>query len=134
MMHLRKDQEGFTAVELLITLFVAAAFLIAGYQLYSVIIKDGGDTRAESKAANIAYDYMRRYSGSATNPCVASQPVSALPVSVAGLTNTKVSIIISCPQSDAPAINKIEAFITHGFKEDKIVKYATYIDTSKDGV
>jgi len=42
MMHVNK-QAGFSAVELLITLFVAAAFLVAGYSLYNVVIKDGGE-------------------------------------------------------------------------------------------
>ncbi|MFZ1301179.1 MAG: LamG domain-containing protein [Candidatus Microsaccharimonas sp.] len=127
----RRFQQGFTAIELLITLFVAAAFLIAGYQLFSVVIRDGGDTRAESKAANVAYDYMRQYSTSAANPCVNSQPLTASAITVTGLANPKISIVISCPQDDAPTINKIEAYITYGPTNDKTVKYATFVDTSK---
>jgi prepilin-type N-terminal cleavage/methylation domain-containing protein len=127
----RRLQQGFTAVELLITLFIAAAFLIAGYQLFSIVIKDGGDTRAESKAANVAYDYMRQYSTSAADPCVASQPLTGSAITVAGLANPKISIQISCPQDDAPTINKIEALITYGSASDQTVKYATFVDTSK---
>ncbi len=125
------SQQGFTAIELLITLFVAAAFLVAGYQLFSVVIKDGGETRAESKAANIAYDYMRQYSTSAANPCVASTPLTASSVNIEGLANAKISIVISCPQADAPTISKIEAFIIYGPTSSTTIKFATFLDASK---
>ena len=71
-MNSRSQQSGFTAVELLITLFVAAAFIVAGYQLFNIVMKDGGETRAESRAGNVAYDYLRRYTDAATNPCTPS--------------------------------------------------------------
>lgn len=129
-MSSRSSQHGFTAVELLITLFVAAAFLIAGYQLFNVVIKDGGETRAESKAANIAYDYMRQYSNSASNPCVASTPLTGSSVSIPGLANAKISIVISCPQADAPSVSKIEAFVVYG-SANTTIKFATFFDASK---
>ena len=53
-------QQGFTAVELLVTLFVATMFMAASYQLYSIIVKDSGDIRARSKASNIAYAELRK--------------------------------------------------------------------------
>jgi Tfp pilus assembly protein PilV len=51
---------GFSTVELLITLFVAAVFLAAGYQLYLVTVRDSGDVRQRARASAIAYDYLRR--------------------------------------------------------------------------
>jgi prepilin-type N-terminal cleavage/methylation domain-containing protein len=96
-MTYKNRQSGFTAVELLITLFVAAAFLVAGYQLYNVIIKDSGNTRAQARASNVAYDYMRRYSPSATNPCTAQTPLTDAPISVAGIGSATVTVAISCP-------------------------------------
>ena len=124
-----RQQSGFTAVELLITLFVAAAFLIAGFQLFNVVIRDGGQTRAESRAANIAYDYMRQYSGSATNPCTAQNPLSGSPLDVAGLTNTTVSAIISCP-SDAPSsMSKIEVIVNYNSPVQSVT-YSTFVSSS----
>ena len=130
-MSTQTSQKGFTAVELLITLFVAAAFLIAGYQLFNVIIKDGGDTRAQAAASNVAYDYMRQYSTSAVNPCVASQPVTGSNITVNGLANARISIVITCPQADAPTISKVEAFIIYGTSEETTIKFATFVDASK---
>lgn len=125
---------GFTAVELLITLFVAAAFLIAGYQLFNVVISDGGTTRAESAAGNVAYDYLRRYSDSATNPCAPATPVTGQPVAINGFDelDATISVVITCPQSDAVTTSKVEATLTYGAGADaKTVKYATFIDKSR---
>lgn len=124
------SQRGFTAVELLVTLFVAAAFLVGGYQLFNVVIKDGGETRSESRAANIAYDYLRRYSDSATNPCVGSAPLNNAPINVAQLTDVTVTVTVTCPQTDAETLSKVEAAITYG-KPASTVRYATYVDKSK---
>ena len=129
-MSTTRTQQGFTAVELLITLFVAAAFLVAGYQLFNIVIKDGGDTRAESRASNVAYDYLRRYSNTATNPCTPTSPLTNQVTDVSDLADVKVSVAVTCPQSDAPSLSKIEAIITYG-NPSFTVRYATYVDKSK---
>ncbi|HWT40015.1 MAG TPA: LamG domain-containing protein [Dongiaceae bacterium] len=123
-------RQGFTAVELLITLFVAAAFLLAGYQLFNVVIKDGGDTRAQSQAANTAYDYMRRYSDSATNPCTPSAPLTNSPITVTNLSFVTISVSISCPEDDAPTLSKIDSIISYNDPQQTL-HYATFIDKSK---
>ena len=119
-------QSGFTAVELLITLFVAAAFLIAGFQLFNVVIRDGGQTRSESRAANVAYDYMRQYKNTATTiPCTASTPLNNSSINVDGLTNVTISITISCLPDAINSLSKIEASISYN-SPVQTVKYATY--------
>ena len=126
------NQSGFTAVELLITLFVAAIFLVAGYQLFNVVIKDGGEARAESRASNIAYTYMRKHSNAATNPCTPQAPVSntAVTENTDGLADAKVSIVISCPQSDAPTVSKVEAIVTYN-NPQQTMRFSTFVDKSK---
>lgn len=131
-MNSRTQQSGFTAVELLITLFVAAAFIVAGYQLFNIVMKDGGETRAESRAGNVAYDYLRRYSDAATNPCAPSTPFPSQSVSIDGLLNPTITVQITCPSEDAPSLSKAEATITYN-NPAKVVKYATYVDKSKGG-
>ncbi|MDN5819811.1 MAG: prepilin-type N-terminal cleavage/methylation domain-containing protein [bacterium] len=54
-----KDFQGFTAVELLITLFVAALFITSGYQLYAITTADSADIRERSLASNIGYKFLR---------------------------------------------------------------------------
>jgi len=127
---INQKQAGFTAVELLITLFVAAAFLIAGYQLFSVVIRDGGQTRAESRAANIAYDYLRKYSGVVSNPCTAETLVDNEEINVSGLTDVTVNVSATCLLSDLSTVSKIEATITYNDPQ-RTVSYVTYVDTSR---
>lgn len=129
-MHRLTLQRGFTAVELLVTLFVAAAFLIAGYQLFNVVMKDGGDTRAQSAAANTAYNYLRQYSDSATNPCTPSSPLTNQAISVPTLSNVTITVTIQCTQSDAPSLSRIEAVVGYNNPQQS-VRYATFVDKSK---
>ena len=131
MIHRQSNQSGFTAVELLVTLFVAAAFLIAGYQLFDVIIRDGGDTRAEARASNVAYDYLRRYSESASNPCTPSTPLASSAITAEGLDTPIVTVQITCPQPDAASISKVEVTVVYGEAGDGSTKHSTYIDKSR---
>jgi len=106
-----KHTSGFTAVELLITLFVASVFIIAGYSLYGVVIKDNGSTRAQTVASDLAYNYMRQYSASATKPCTVPSgfPLTLTPT-VTGLTNVTVTVNIDCPYSGYPSTNGSTGF------------------------
>lgn len=128
-MKIRQNkQSGFTAIELLITLFVAAGFLIASYQLFNLVIRDAGATRAESRASNVAYDYLRRYSNSATNPCTTLTPVNAASITVDGLSNVSITVAITCPGSyTTTAISKVTATITYN-SPAKTVVYSTLVN------
>ncbi len=129
-MNTRKQASGFTAVELLITLFVAAAFLIASYQLFNLIIKDGGATRSQSRAANVAYDYLRQYGASSTTiPCTASTPLNNAPISVDGLSNVTISVSVTCLPDAINSLSKVEATISYN-NPQQTVSYATYTSSA----
>lgn len=121
-------QSGFTAIELLITLFIAAAFLATGYQLYSVIIQDSGQTRAQSRASNVAYDYMRRYSTSATNPCAPTTPVNNSAITVDGLSSATVTVALTCPYpTSSTTVTKIDVTVLYNTPQ-QTMKYSTYVN------
>lgn len=92
------NESGFSAVELLITLFIAVAFIATGYQLYSAIVKDGGDARFRARASNLAYENLRR-AASTTYACPATPSVSypAIPANN-GLDSPLITQTISAPQ------------------------------------
>ena len=121
-------QAGFSAIELLITLFIAAAFVATGYQLYSVVIKDGGEARARARASNIAYDNLRRYIPQATNPCTAAtpSPTPTIPAG-SGLSNAAITVTISCPYGTTINLTKVQVQITYGSPQQEVVHgiYAT---------
>jgi Tfp pilus assembly protein PilE len=114
-LHPSRDSHafGFTAVELLVTLFVAAAFLIAGYQLYGLVIKDGGETRAQSRVSNVAYDYLQRYKSTVTNPCIANTPLSNQPITITGVSSATISVTISCPYTSNTSLSKVVVTVSY---------------------
>lgn len=123
--------KGFTAVELLITLFVAATFLIAGYQLFNVVIVDGGDTRAESRATNVAYDFMRRYEDSAPNPCTTISPVASEATTAEGLQDVRATVTFSCVEGAPSTLSKMQVTIAYGTPVQE-VEVSTFVDRSKE--
>lgn len=124
---IKNSKSGFTVVELLVTLFIAAAFLATGYQLYGAIIKDAGQTRAKARANNVAYDYLKRYESTTTSPCISSQPLIDLPVSVSGISASTITIDISCPYTGAPNVSKVTATLKYNNpqKTTSISNYAS---------
>lgn len=108
-----KQQTGFTTVELLITLFVAAMFIIAGFQLYSVIIKDSGEARDQAQASNVAYDYLQKYKSSATSSCTPNASLYTGNVTVNNLTNATVTVSMSCPYPSLLNITKITSTVKY---------------------
>lgn len=128
-MNQSSTQTGFSAIELLITIFVAAAFLAAGYQLYAAVMRNGADTRFQTTASNIAYGYMRQYSSQATNPCTVFSPTPA-PTIPSGTTLPSASITanITCPFGTTSGTSLITVTIAYGSTNpQKQVKHATYV-------
>lgn len=123
MKHINK-QNGFTAVELLITLFIAAAFLLSGLQLYAVIIKDSGETRAQANASNVVNDYLQRYKSSAANPCTVQTPLTNQSLTVSGLSNVTITVVISCPYG-LSSVSKVLVTLQYN-NPQKTVSNATY--------
>lgn len=121
-------QAGFSAVELLITLFIAAAFIGTGYQLYSVIIDDGSEARLRASASNAAYSLLRKYSPQATNPCTAvtATPTPTLP-SGTTLTNSVVSVTFACPFGTTSSTTKVTVSVKYGNPQQEVI-HGTYVN------
>ena len=118
-------QAGFSAVELLITLFIAAAFIGTGAQLYSVIIQNSDEARMRSIASNIAYNNLRRYAADATNPCTTSTPTATIPAN-SGLTNASITVTITCPFGVSTPTSRVEAKVLYNTPQQEAV-HALYV-------
>jgi len=126
-MIISKHQSGFTAVELLITLFIAAAFLMSGYQLYSMIIRDGGETRARAKASNIAYEYLQKYKTNAASPCSPQTIADVYQATNDTLSDVTISASITCPYFETPSLSKISVTVKYNKPVEEVTN-ATYIN------
>ena len=116
--------EGFTTVELLITLFIAVAFLMSGYQLYDMIIKNGGETRAQANVSNKAYDYIQLYKSDPAiiqticvpKPDVLTNQATEIfsSIIIPNIANPTANIKVECPYPTTPSLSKITVRIKYG--------------------
>lgn len=54
-----QHEQGFTAIELLVTLIIAAVFLFAGYQLFTQVVREGANANTTARLSNAAYAKLR---------------------------------------------------------------------------
>jgi prepilin-type N-terminal cleavage/methylation domain-containing protein len=134
-MKTQQLQSGFSAVELLITLFIAGAFLISGYQLYAAVTNNSSDVRLQAAANNLANDYLMRFKSDPTAinaSCTPTIPQITPPEMDNGLTNVKISVSVSCPGavSTLNSLRKVEVAVKYGDdnpqKETRSATYVTY--------
>lgn len=109
-------QSGFSAVELLISMFIAVAFIGAGYQLYAVIVKDGSEARLQARASALAYENLRAYASQATTPCSVFSPSAPVIPSTGptGLPSATMYISFTCPYGTSDLTSKLSVRIVYG--------------------
>lgn len=131
---MEQKQAGFSAVELMISLFIAVAFLASGYQLYGVIVKDGASTRYQAQASNIAYAAMRKYASQPNGNCVASTAPSPAPTLTADELKllparpsgaAQLVVAFSCPYGTSSNVWRVTATVRYG-NPQKEVSHATF--------
>ncbi len=118
MIRTASHQSGFSAAELLITLFVAAIFLMAGYQLYGTIVNDSGETRRQARANIVAHETAQRYGAQVPATCTTSTPVNNVVISPApeGLMNARLTVTYACalsPASALPGLTRVTVKVTY---------------------
>lgn len=125
-------RNGFTAVELMVTLFVGSLFLISGYQLYGVVNMRSSNVREMSEASNIGYSVLRNQGSvlvGSPSSCTATPafgPVSPLPATT--LTNLEVALYQCRPFSDLSNVVQVTVRVRYGNSTPKKeVIHATYI-------
>lgn len=133
-------QSGFTAVELLITLFVASVFLFSGYQLFTQVVRDGADAQRTARLSSRTYDTLRTYTGTVLNRTGAecdSQPVpngsteennTSLPPTTTGGTRITYVGKVTCPfDSATKAVNTYHITVTGtDTGSGKTITHSTY--------
>lgn len=130
------EQSGFSAVELMISLFIAVAFIASGYQLYSVIVKDGATARYRAQASNIAYTNLRKYANQPSGNCTTGYTITPTPTLTANeikslpqldsLTTggnprpAELSVATSCPYGTSSSIWRITVTIKYGSPQKEV--------------
>jgi len=113
---LNRSTNGFSAIELLVTLFIAMLFLSMGYSLYGTIIQSSSQNRQRSQADNIAFEYLRRYEATVTNPCAVTTPLNNVAVTgatAADLASPTVTVNITCPNSTTTVMSRVKVTVAY---------------------
>lgn len=139
MIHLSTNEEGFTAIELLITLIVASIFLFSGYQLYVQVTRDGADANKTAVLSNVVYERMTKLAKDTTSlagnqagcgTTSISTPAATVE-NVAGVGSVTFQNKVRCPRATTPGnltdlfYIEVEATYTDG-GVSKQVRHATY--------
>lgn len=113
----RQHEQGFSTVELLIALFIAAAFIATAFELFSVVMEDGNETRLRARAGNVAHENVRRNVSKATVPC--SVDPEADTVKPDDLPQISVAVGFSCPYGTESRTTRITATVQYG-EDDEV--------------
>jgi hypothetical protein len=119
-------QSGFSAVELLITLFIGFLFIAMGYQLYTVAIQGNTQTRETAQASSIAYEKLRNLeiTGAGTSPSCLSPPPTTQNVdnNKAVMTTT-----ITCPSyTNTPTLRLVVVKVIYNITQREVT-HAMYV-------
>ncbi len=141
MKKISKLEDGFSAVELLVTLFIAAAFVIAFNQLYLVITQTNAATKLQATASDIAYSNLRKYTTKPPFDCPNNNLTINNLAPGAELSKTTISVLPS--PLPVPYIQTVLAFGPRGCADQdpvliksiveygspvKKVEHATYVN------
>lgn len=121
-----KYSVGLSTVELLVTLFVAVSFLIAGVQLYNIVVNSSVAARTESSMRDVGYEHLRRFSSGVAEPCAASVPLTRQPVTLGIGGNAYVTVTVSCPKPSLSSISRVSVLVERdGSNSVEFSSYAT---------
>ena len=119
MIHAAK-QQGFSTVELLISLFIAAAFIGTGFQLFSVVTKDSNKARLRAAAASIVDTTIQERMGNAGSPCAPPLAPTTIDIPTAELPQGTATITYSCPYGDSSKTTRINVAVKYGSPQETV--------------
>lgn len=108
-----RDQ-GFTTVELLISLFIAAAFIATGFQLFSVVTKDSNEAQLRATASGIVNTTIQEHTSGISATCT---PQSDSPVNIPASQLPQpatVTVTYSCPYGQSAKTTRVNAVVKYG--------------------
>lgn len=124
----QRSEAGFTAVEVLVTLFIGVVLLGGGYQAYGAVINNTERGRTHSLASNIAYEALRREADTTTNQC---SPIAERALAWRSTYNDtlpkprNIYGSVSCPFGNGESISLLKVRVTYG-QESESVTHAIY--------
>lgn len=108
------SRKGFSTVELLIALFVAAAFIATGFQLFSVVMNDSNEARLRAVAGSVVNTIIQERMNSVNSPCSPTPSSVTLPVSTSELPEASAEVTYSCPYGNSSKTTRVSVVVSYG--------------------
>lgn len=110
-----KTKDGLTTVEVLFSLVAVTIFLMAGFQLYSVVLVGTLVARSQSKATNIAYNHLRHIGNTFNMADCTDSEVTRIetPFAEEKLPDLKITSTISAPYSCTAKLIRIDVRVDY---------------------
>lgn len=125
-----KTSEGFSAVELLVTLFIGALFLLGGYQIWAFAQRSGAEADDFSRASSAAYEYLQKSSSDMTCTGTAASPTliqNNVAITVSGLNSPRLTVSQVCPIVTGTTTAKVTSTVSYTVAgTTRSVSHATY--------
>lgn len=122
----RNAEDGFSAVELLITLLVASMFLFGGFQLYTQVSRDGAEANKSAILSSTVNARLQNEARNRSGNC-SSVPANSVSESVSGVGTVSFTTTISCPNAtELPALKYIKIDASYGSNPVRSVTHAIY--------
>ena len=109
-----RSSEGFTTIELLISLFVAAAFIGTAFQLFSVVMKDSSEARLRAKAGTIASSTLQERASTVNSPCNPTPTTANITVPTADLPQASAQVTYTCPYGNSSKTTRVSVVVSYG--------------------
>jgi hypothetical protein len=132
MINIRLSQDGFSAAELLITLFIGTVFLIAGAQLYTAVSDQTSNSNRKAQLSSASLTYLNLFvNNKETRPTTCGslpENYSAdWPFSETG-DIIHYDFTIACP--DSINLPNLRSFTVKASRNGVSATHATYYDES----
>lgn len=124
-------KKGFTAVEVMSTLIIAALFLFTGYHLFGAIYNHQLASRMRAEASNIAYAHLRQKSNTLSVSVCASGAVQTVetPGENDDLPGIQILSIVSAPYGCSEKLRRIEIQVSYKIgSTTQTERQAIYVD------
>lgn len=114
---MESNTKGFTIVEMIVTVLVAAMMVGIFYQLFVSIVQAGAAARKDAAAHDVAAALIKRYpttySVSNDTNCIADTEVTTANGTATEVGNYTETLSASCPYTSSPSITKLTAVVTY---------------------
>ena len=116
----QQNEQGFSTIELILSLFIAAAFIGTGFQLFSVVMKDSDEARLRATAGALVNTTLQEKMNSTNSPCSPVPTTINFSIATAQLPQAAGVVTYTCPYGTSSKTTRISVVITYSLPQETV--------------